>query len=225
MVDPVSPLSFRDIAISTLVSSAIASAIVGLLGRRWLSSVEAKHASKLEALRAEYAIELERYKNELEHSKQFLQAEIDKTFLVTKVHFETEFQALKDVFARLAEVRLQLPNLRPRMRIRRSDETVYTRVAALDKAAVALQEAYNKLVDVSENTSPFYPPAIHAQIGVCEQIIRIELNDIALTGPTEAFTHDWLNEGEQHLNEFIAAYNRVSELIRERISKLAILRS
>jgi hypothetical protein len=96
--------------LSTLLSAGAATGIAQWLGNRWLKKVEARYNRELEGLRAKYAAELESYKNELERSKQLLQAEIDKTFLVTKVHFETEFDALKKVFAELAEIRLQMPS-------------------------------------------------------------------------------------------------------------------
>jgi hypothetical protein len=219
------PSPFRDFTISTLLSAGIATTILGIVGKRWLSAAEARHARELEKLKAKYLTQLEGYKNELERSKQLLQAEIDKTFLVTKVHFEAEFQALKDVFALLAEIRLHLPNLRPRTRIAPSDETRQARTRELDKAALALQELYNKLAAVSENTSPFYPPEINAQISACEQVIRIELAEIALTQPQEAFTFAWFNRGEAHLKEFMESYARASALIRERIAKMAIVRN
>jgi hypothetical protein len=218
-------ISFFDVIISTLASVGITSAIFRLAGKRWLSGVEAKYARELEELRAKYSIELEHYKNELANSKQLLQAEIDKTFLVTKVHFETEFQALKDVFALLADIRLRLPNLRPKMRIARSGETREDREKELDKATSELEEVYNKLVAVSENTSPFYPREISAHVSACEEVIRRELSDISLTARADAFRLEWLNRGDRNLNEFLVSYGKVSELIRERIARMAILRT
>ena len=218
-------IPFWDLAISTVLSAGMASAIVGILGKRYLSAVEAGHARKLEELKAKYSVELEQYKNELEKSKQLLQAEVNKTFLVTKVHFETEFQALKDVFTLLANIRLRLPNLRPKMRIAPSDETRENREKQLDKAAFELEEAYNTLVAVSESTSPFYPAEISSHISACEGVIRRELSDIALTARADAFTLEWLNRGDMNLKEFLVSYWKVSDLIRERISNMAIIRT
>jgi hypothetical protein len=203
--------------LSTLLSAGVATAIAKWLGDRWMKSVEAKYTRELEALKAKYAAELE-------SSKQLLQADIDKTFLVTKVHFETEFDALKRVFALLAEIRLQMPNLRPAIRIKPANETKEERWTEFVAASQKFENAHNQLAITSENLSPFYPPEIYLQISECEQSVRRELSDIALSG-LDALTGNSYQKGEKHLREFMEAYTKVSELIRERISRLAIIRT
>ena len=210
--------------LSTLLSAGAATGIAQWLGSRWLKKVEAKYNRELEGLKAKYAAELESYKNELERSKQLLQAEIDKTFLVTKVHFETEFDALKKVFALLADVRLQMPNLRPALRIVPAAETKEDRYRELSEACQKLQDAHNQLVMTSENLNPFYPHEIYLQIGECERCVRSELSDIALSG-VDAMSGSSYLKGEKHFAEFLAGYEKVSELIRGRIARLAIIRS
>jgi hypothetical protein len=204
--------------ISALISGGVVSAILGILGKRWLAGVESRHAQKLEAIRAKYSAELER-------SKQLLQSEVDKTFLVTKVHFETEFQALKEVFALLAELRLQMPNIRPTQRIVPANETRQQRLEELDKNCTSLQTTLNKLASVSENLSPFYPHDIYLPVEECSRIVRAELAQVALSDNREVFTSAWTNAGQKNFESFVATYGKVSELIRDRISKLAILRS
>lgn len=140
--------------LSTVLSAGITSAIVGLLGKRWLASVGANQARELEILRA-------RYSSELEHSQRLLQSEIDKTFLVTKVHFETEFQAVKEVFSILAEIRLDLPNLRPTSRIAPVGETREERLVEFRTLFNKLNVLRNRLLSVSENLAPFYPKEIY----------------------------------------------------------------
>lgn len=210
--------SAADFGLRTLLSAGVATLILGWVGKRWLAGVEHKYARRLEDLKA-------KYEAELQHSKQLLQAEIDKTFLVTKVHFETEFQALKQVFAVLAEVRLQLPNLRPQMRIERSDETRENRIEDLHKTHGVLSDLDDRLVSVSENQKPFYPSEIYAQVGECRQILRSELNDVVLATDDEQFKHEWYRKGVENQKLFLISYSKVSELIRNRISRLAIVRS
>jgi hypothetical protein len=209
-----------DFGLRTLLSGGIAAALVTLIGKKWLAGVEAKHTRELESLKARYA-------KELEQSKQLLQAEIDKTFLVTKVHFETEFQALREVFAILAEIRLQLPNLRPHMSIRPIDETREQRTEDLHKQFDVLNNLYNKLVSASENLSPFYPQEIYTLVGDCEHALSAELIDVKLTKDEDLFrsVSGWFDKGEKNLKLFLMAYTKVSTLIRERVSRLAIVRS
>jgi hypothetical protein len=52
----------------------------------------------------------------------------------------------------------------------------------------------------------------------------MEINDI-LTSSHDEFSHDWFGRGRENLRQFMEAYNNVSALIRERISKLALTRS
>lgn len=204
--------------LSTVLSAGITSAIVGLLGKRWLASVGANQARELEILRA-------RYSSELEHSQRLLQSEIDKTFLVTKVHFETEFQAVKEVFSILAEIRLDLPNLRPTSRIAPVGETREERLVEFRTLFNKLNVLRNRLLSVSENLAPFYPKEIYCQIEVCCQILGSEWTDIQLTKDEDHFTPDWYRKGAENLQKFLEAYDKVSGSIRKRIEHLGILRS
>src|ERR1700678_903444 len=210
--------SAGDFILRSLFSAGIVVVILRLIGQRWLTAVEAKHARGLEDLRAQYA-------TDLQHSKQLLQAEIDKTFLVTRVHFETEFLALKEVFAVLAEIRLQMPNLRPQMRIERSDETREEKLAKFQKTHGILNDLYDKLTSESERQKPFYSQAIYLQVEECRRILLSELNDVVLATEDEKFRHKWYRIGVENYRRFLEAYDKLAELIRARISKLTILRS
>lgn len=59
--------SAGDFILRSLFSAGIAVVILRLIGQRWLTAVEAKHARGLEDLRAQYA-------TDLQHSKQLLQS-------------------------------------------------------------------------------------------------------------------------------------------------------
>lgn len=215
---------FEKFVVSTVLSAGVATGIVQWLSGRWLKKLEARYNRELEGVKAKYATELAAYKIELERSKQLLQAEIDKTFLVTKVHFETEFEALKKVFALLADVRLQMPNLRPVVGIVPVGETKDEKLKVLVAASKKLEAVYNQLAMTSENLSPFYPHGIYLQIGECEQWVRRELFDISLSGP-DALVGISYQKGEKHFAEFMVAYAKVAELIRERIARLTIIRT
>jgi hypothetical protein len=59
------------------------------------------------------------------------QHELDKMIMVTKVHFETEFEALKAVFQNLSEVRLTMSGIRPMIGLTYEGETKEDRMKAL----------------------------------------------------------------------------------------------
>ena len=195
------------------VDSTVMLAIFGLLGKRWLDGRLQKHDRDMAQM-----------KTDLEASMRVLQSEIDRTILVTKVHFETEFEAYKTVFAKLAEMRLQLAGLRPSMSVVPANDTVQAKRERLNLAIRKAQEAYNELISTSENLSPFYPSDIYSKIQECQKTASIEITDLLVSSQDE-FTFQWFGRGRENLNQFTTAYTDVSTLIRDRISKLALLRT
>jgi len=204
----------------TIIGGALggSAAVFGLsrwLGEAWLGRLlekeKAKYAREIEHLKAGFAQELERYR-----------AQLDRSILVTRVHFETEFEAYKTVFARLAEMRLLFAELRPAISIVLANDTEQARLERLSNAVQKAKEGYNELITISENVSPFYPPEIHEQIRECQRITSLEINDI-LTSSQDQFSFQWFGRGRQNLDRFMVAYNNVSTLIRDRISKLALV--
>ena len=105
----------------TVVASVVANValIGGLLKIFWQNLTD----RMLTTLKARNDQELEKLKLTHAQSLAFYQHEFDKTILVTKVHFETEFSALKEAFQKLAEVRLMLAGIRPFMSVAPSGET------------------------------------------------------------------------------------------------------
>jgi len=204
----------------TIVGGALggSAAVLGLsrwLGEAWLGRLlekeKAKYAKEIEQLKAGFAQELERYR-----------AQLDRSILVTRVHFETEFEAYKTVFSKLAEMRLLFAELRPAINIVPANDTERAKLERLSNAVQKAKEAYNELITTSENLSPFYPPEIHGQIRECQRITSLEINDI-LTSSQDQFSLQWFDRGRQNLDQFMVAYNKVSDLIRDRISKLALV--
>ena len=218
------PIDWITVVVNVAISTPAVGGLLGWLGKRQMAKDMAQHNEQLESLRAKYASELEAYRSDLEQSKKMLQGEIDKTLMVTKVHFETEFAALKEVFAKLSEVRLQIGGLRPFFDVVPADDTKEAKLERLAAVLSKTETAYNNLVAVSENLSPFYPPEIYAQIEECRKAAWFETHDIKTTLPAERFSSVWYEQGSKNLNRFLAAYSNVSNLIRERISKLAIVR-
>ena len=213
--------------VTVVVSVAINTPAVGglfqWLGKSYLQKKMNEHRTELEGLKTDYAKQLESYKNQLNESKMLLQAEISKTILVTRVHFETEFEALKAVFAKLAEVKLQMAGIRGQLDAGAADESLEGRAKRLQEQINAFQKAYNGLLETTEHLSAFYPREIHQELQGCLTTVKGEIEDLRRLGP-DTFSLDWYERGRTNLNEFLARFGEVSTLIRERISKLAIVR-
>jgi hypothetical protein len=216
------PLDWLTILVNAAISTPAVAGLLAYLGKRRLDQETAKQNEALATLRTGYEKQLEAYKAQLDTSKRLLQAEIDKTILVTKVHFETEFTALKEVFAKLAELKLQFSALVPSFRVARVDETQEYREKRLTKCLEEFQQAFDELLEAVEHFSAFYPPQIYAGLGECLKHASLEVTEIQLSGD-RLFRHDWYQERSESLKKFLVSFNAVSEMIRDRISKLAIV--
>jgi hypothetical protein len=201
----------------TVVTSLVANA--ALLGTFWktltdrmLANLAAKNEQELERFKLAHAQALAGYQNQL-----------DKTILVTKVHFETEFSALKESFQKLAEVRLTMAVIRPFQGLTYEGETKENKLTDLAARLEQLKNAYNELVATTENLRPFYPHEIYANFGECRSVAHIEITEV-LTSGDAIFTSGWYAEGARNLEKFLKAYNTVSDLVRDHIAKLAIAR-
>ena len=179
---------------------------------RMLANLTAKNDQELERFKLAHAQALAGYQNEL-----------DKTILVTKVHFETEFSALKESFQKLAEVRLTMSGVRPFMGLTFEGETKENKLTELWARFEQLNNAYNELLSTTENLSPFYPKEIYAYFDECRRAAHMELMQVKTSGDA-VFTSDWYAEGSRNMEKFLGAYNTVSGLVRDHIAKLAIAR-
>ncbi len=212
------------VGVSVAINTPAIGGLLGWLGKRRLAKDLARHNEELESLRAKYTTELETYRDDLDRSKKMLQGQIDKTLMVTKVHFETEFAALKEVFAKLSEVRLLIGNLRPQDEVVPANDTRADKLERLADVLSKTLAAYNELVGISENLSPFHPPAIYSQIDECRKAVWLEIRNIRTSDATEQFSYTWYGQGAKNVHRFLAAYSTVWNPIRERISRLAIVR-
>jgi len=180
---------------------------------RMLATLKARNDQELEKLKLSHAQNL-----------AFYQHEFDKTILVTKVHFETEFSALKEAFQKLAEVRLTLAGIRPFMSVASATETQEGKLKGLSIRLEKLSAAYNELIATTENLRPFYPKEIYEYIDECMRAAWMEITDVQTSGD-DVFKSDWYAQGRRNNERFMKAYNTVAGLIRDHIATLAIART
>lgn len=206
----------------------VKSVIGGLLGGsvaavalwKWLGDLmlgkiiereRAKYAKEIEALKAKYSQDIESYR-----------ARLDRSVFVTRAHFETEFEAYKNLFEGLAEVKFAILGTRPSMRLERQDETEEDKRKELAESLNLLVRAHNKTVNVVEHLNPFYPNDIYLKLNECLTAARGEILDIKTAGDT-TFSLGWYQEGQKRCDAFLAAFNSVADAIRLRISTLSII--
>jgi hypothetical protein len=204
-----------EVAAAILISLGGAGVIV-MLCASWLGKVWANRI--LESERRKYGEELERVRSELEASRRMLQAELDKTVHVHRIQFETEFQALADIWAKLAAVRSAMAALRPIGDVV-SDEDPDAR---LQRRLVEFRTALNAFLRAVDDQSPFYPDDIFKGLSTALTIAQSESLNVSLGKPDKAM--DWYREGAESFGAFRKSAETIAMLIRQRLESLRIRR-
>jgi hypothetical protein len=187
-------------------------ALSSWLGRVWAERLMA-------ADRAKHAREIEELKEGLERTTRILQGEIDKTLFVSKTHFETEFQILRDIWQKVSAVRARMSVLRPVVSM------VDARVspgAALDEDFPPFLVAVKELVDAVDHNSPFYPPELFTRLDQLIRIAQRERDDIGLSDQKEALSVAGRGRWKVNFEEFCSVADAISEQIRRRLEKLSV---
>jgi hypothetical protein len=205
-------------SISTLtgiLSGGVAGAVISAI---W------NHFSKLSLQRneASFTAKLATLEHDFQRSQRQAQAEIDRSVFVTRAHFETEFEAMKDIFSSLSEVRLAMNAIRPMMAIEPANETQDERLKRLSERFQILMIATDKLLNTSESKAPFYSEELYESISDCWRAAAMEINSIKQAGPDSLKTDGYL-QSKKNNDNFSEGYFKSVRIIRKRISKLAIL--
>jgi hypothetical protein len=178
----------------------------------------------METVKAENAKELENFKNAIQREQKALQVHLDRSVFVSKAQFDTEFNAMRDVFRLATDVWLAMEGLRPMFKTRPANETEADRLKALWVRWEGLAAAFNKFSPEIESLSPFYPKELHAVLLGCRGHAAIELKQVE-TGGEETFNIHWYTQAEDNRREFKANYSRAAVLIRDRLERLAVIPS
>jgi hypothetical protein len=187
----------------------------------WLGKVWA--ARILEQDRAKYTTEIERLKGSLEQTNRAFQAEIDKTLFVSKTHFETEFDLLREIWASVSAVRTAMSQLRLSSRIGPVDQTREQQNSELNERFGEFNQTLNRLRQAVDDNSPFYPTEIFVVLDRLILTAQSERDDIKLTmGTEEAFSFQWYKRGRENFMRYMEEVEKVSALIRERLAKLSV---
>jgi hypothetical protein len=188
-------------------ATAVVTGLSGFLGRIWAERI-------IEAERAKFGKDLERLRGDLEANLRRLQGDIDRTIIVHRSHFETEFNALRDIWQKVARLRAVLPLLRP---LNGSD------AANAQEASNVFSNAVDELIGSVDSQSPFYSKEIYAALDALRVEAKIELTEAATENPQIA--PDWWKRRREHRNEINSRVSEISDLIRERLERLTVISS
>jgi hypothetical protein len=156
------------------------------------------------------------------YTQTLLDASVQKA---SRTQFETEFDAYKEIYAALTEVRYAIEQNTP-VWIPPSLEDAKVKDkwvrSELNNRFKNLATAHNKLVTLRDNLAPFYATEVHAALGDCVKTSEFELFQVRIAGQ-KTFSTRWYQDAYKRQFEFLAAYRKVGELIRERIASLGIV--
>jgi len=202
-------MAVLEMIVSSTVGAVGGAALVvwglsGFLGKVWAERI-------LEAERAKFGRDLEALKSALESDIRRLQAEIDRTIVVHRVHFETEFSALRDIWQKVSRVRSLLPLLGP------LDGSKPQATEAYELMSTAVAE----LVTAIDSQSPFYSSSIYEKLDDLRLLAKVELTEVATEKPNEV--PDWWKRRRETRNEIHAKVDAISKAIRARLEQLSVV--
>jgi hypothetical protein len=209
---------FADFSTSTFIASLLGSgttawlavrSLGGHLADRWI----ARYKSELDR-------EFESYRDTLEQKRKRLEAELSHAVYTTQSRFDTEFNAIKDIFAALGRLRLAFNGMRPfldRAPVNNEEKTQEVR-RRLD----LFSERYNALVDTANSLYPFVPEDIYAELETCMNAAIIEIKDVQQAGG-DALSPQGYAEGATQNARFSTAYYKAAKLARERFDRLSVI--
>lgn len=205
-----------DFSVTTFIASLAGSGATAWLVVRGLSNHLADRW--LARYKSDLDKEFESYRDVLEQKRKRIEAELGHRSYVTKTQFDSEFTAVKDIFAALGRLRLSFNGLRPF--IDWTPQDAGEKLKLISTRLNQFKERFNVLVDVAESVYPFVPEEIYSQFEVCMRAALIEIRQIEHAG-VEALSPEGYSEGAKQHEKFTSAYFKAARLVREHFSRLS----
>lgn len=160
--------------------------------------------------KAKWDRELEKFKDTLNTEQRRYQAQLDRSIFVSRVHFDTEFQAIKEVHQCLSEVKIHFRSLFP----------INAKVIVTDEKRnsilQSLQQANERYITKLEEWGVFLEPAQYDEFKRCNDAIEYLL-EVFPKRATELVCDDITRE------RFCDSYRAACQTARDRIAKLAVI--
>ena len=205
-----------DLSFPTFFTSLLGSGVTAWLVVKGLSGHLAERL--LARYKSDLDKEFESYRDTLEQGRKRIEAELGHRTYVSKAQFDTEFNAIKDIFAALGKLRLSFNGLRPFLDWTPAEEG--GKVKLISARLNHFTERFNVLVDAVESVYPFVSEQIYEQLEMCIRAGQIEIQHIQRSG-AEALSPEGYDDGEKQQEKFTTAYFAAAKLVRQRFSHLS----
>jgi hypothetical protein len=188
------------VVVSVVASVGGVAALVRFGGDFWLAKTKAKWDKELEA-----------FKDKLNAAQRRYQAQVDRSIFISRAHFETEFQAIKEVHQCLSEVKIPFRSLFP------TSASAMVTDGQSAELFERLQQANTKFIAKLEEWGVFLEPAQYDEFKRCNDAIEHFLEIYPKRGPE--LDHDY-SITRKH---FWDSYKAACQKARDRIATLAVL--
>jgi hypothetical protein len=203
----------------------VAAAVLSIGGAAGLVVVLAKYFGErvaerwLEGVKAEHAKELARMEHELAQLNLHLQARLEHAVMVSRAQFETEFAALREVWAKMAKLQAHLNAMRPTYDVTPADKS--QTIQKLNDRLNELVGAFNPAFEAVRSHSPFYPDDIQKEMKEALEAARSEIWEVK-SDRKPFSTIDWFKDATENRDKFNEHMIVAAGLIRERLASLVI---
>jgi hypothetical protein len=176
--------------------------ILGLFFNKYLPSYFTEKGKNLATKEdiAQITDLIEEVKSVYSRDIELLKAELNKTLLVHRVHFETEFKALSEIWKKVASVRFTMART-----------SLVPKQEATNENFDQFWSSMDELREAIDYNSPFYPKSIYDELGKLIELGNQQKGYIKL------------HNREDKFREFCIHVEILSGLIRVHIKDLAIL--
>jgi len=201
------PTVVSSIAGSGATTWLVVKTLSGHIGERWLARYK-----------AELDKEFEKYRDALEQKRRRIEADLGQRIYVSKAQFDTEFNAIRDIFAILGKLRLSFNGLRPFLDWIPSDDKGKLKV--ITARLSHFKPLLESFITAVESSYPFVPDQIYQQLEVCMRMGLLEMRHIESAG-VNALTPSGYLDSEKQQDKFTAAYFTAANLVRARLKELS----
>lgn len=195
-------------------AGAVLLGLSSYVGKIWAQRILAQDRQK-------YETELEALKSRFEASNRELQGEIDKTIHIHRLHFETEFGALRSVWEKMAKMRRMMSSLRPMFSagpvLSEEEES-----AQMQQRFSVFTDAFSDAINCVDDHRPFLTEELHTTISAALQAAKAEHFDIRMRWQRRKDDLEWYERGKANYDKVEARLGDIANLIRARLRELAI---
>lgn len=190
--------------------TVVLAALLGFIGKLWLSRIIEKEKATLQQKMAEIQADLN-------NTNKKLEAELERSVFIDKLQFEHEFSIYKEIWEALVNLRAATLMLRPTLDFVDPEQTREERIRNRLKAFAGPFETYRKLI---EKYKPFYSPNVYLALS---EILEKCYGESIGVEYVERKRSEYFKEARENQKQIVEAIDSSCEEIRKRIEEVKVI--